>query len=383
MAANTIIKTFKEENPQFPEYILKDLEKELPKGTKDADVKKVLDKVVEEYEASKISPNEAIGVITAQSVGEPSTQMTLNTFHFAGVATQSVEGLPRLIEILDMKKTLEKPMMKLYFNDSKITEDKIKLIADQIKETKLLEFTTNVDIDLNDKLVTVDLNVKKFKKLKIDVEGLISYVDKKIRKVTSISEDKKSLIVKGTPSSSLKDLMSLKELALNSIVYGIKGIKDVSVIKEGEEYVVLTQGISIKQVAIIPEIDESRIYATDINEVYSNYGVEAARQVIINEIMDVVNSQGLSINERHVLLIADVMTFLGEPKGMTRYGIVADKLNVLTRASFETPLKHLSKGAIMNEGNMLNSITENVMTNQMVFVGTGMPRIAVKSGKKE
>ena len=98
--------------------------------------------------------------------------------------------------------------------------------------------------------------------------------------------------------------------------------------------------------------------------------------------MEVVNSQGLSVNERHVLLIADAMCYIGEPRGMTRYGIVADKLNVLTKASFETALKHISKGAVMNEINPLTSITENIMTNQMVNVGTGIPKIAVKPRNK-
>jgi DNA-directed RNA polymerase subunit A" len=98
--------------------------------------------------------------------------------------------------------------------------------------------------------------------------------------------------------------------------------------------------------------------------------------------MEVVKSQGLTINERHVLLIADVMTYYGEIKGMTRYGIVGNKQNVLTRASFETPLKHLAYGALQNEENYLNTITENVMTNQIVRVGTGIPRISVSDKDK-
>lgn len=380
MVQNKLIKKFAEENKDFPDYILEELDKEVPKDIKDKDMKEILDKVVDQYNHSLISPNEAIGVITAQSVGEPSTQMTLNTFHFAGVAAQSVEGLPRLIEILDMKKTIEKPMMKIYMKDKKISEDKLKIIANKIKETRLTEFATNIDIDTEENIVSIDLNSKELKKYSIEIDSLISYLDKKIRKSAEV-KDGKTLIVKGTSSSSLKDLMGIKELALSSIVYGVKGIKDVSLIKEGEEYVILTQGISVKQVMAIEEVDNSRIYASDIHEVYANFGIEAARQTIINEIMEVVNSQGLSINERHVILIADTMTYQGETKGMTRYGVVADKLNVLTKASFETPLKHISKGAIMNESNKLNSITENVMTNQMVYVGTGMPKVAVKDRK--
>lgn len=380
MTVEKVIDDFGKENSHIPEYIFNELKAEIPTKTKDADVKKVLENVKREYEASLITTNEAIGVITAQSVGEPSTQMTLNTFHFAGVATQSVEGLPRLIEILDVKKNLQMPQMKLYLKkEMKLSDEKVKIIANKIRETTLSEFVKNVSIELEESKVLIEMDLKQLKKFNIEPESLISYLDKKIRKSSEF--DGKALVISGSTTSSLKELMGHKELALNSIVYGIKGIKDVSLIKEDGEYVIITKGISIKQVSNIEEIDTKRIYCNDIVGIYDVYGIEAARQVIINEIMDVVKSQGLSINERHVLLIADIMTYTGEPRGMTRYGIVADKLNVMTRASFETPLKHISRGALINEQNELTSITENVMTNQMVYVGTGIPKVAVKSKK--
>lgn len=379
--ANKLIENFRKENPEFPQYILDELQNLVSEKISDKDMKRVLENVEKEYKSSLISPNEAIGVITAQSVGEPSTQMTLNTFHFAGVATQSVEGLPRLIEILDAKKNLQMPIMKIYLQNKGMTEDKCKLIASKIKETKLSEFATNVDIDVDSKKVVIELDIKSLKKYEIEIDALLSYLDKKIRKACEI--EGKTIVVSGVETDGLKDLMGMKELALASIVFGIKGIKDVSIIKDGNDFVIITQGIALKHVMAIEEVDKNRIYCNDVVEVYENFGVEAARKVIINEIMEVVKSQGLSINERHVLLIADIMTVSGEPRGMTRYGIVAEKMNVLTRASFETPLKHISSGAIMHETNRLTSITENVMTNQLVNVGTGIPKIAVKKRAEE
>lgn len=375
-----LFEEFRSANPEFPEYILKEAESVIPSGTKDSEIKLVLAKIFEEYENSKITPYEAIGVITAQSVGEPSTQMTLNTFHFAGVATESVEGLPRLIEILDVKKNLDKPMMRIYLKKEFQTEEKVKFVANKIKETKLIDFTSNIDIDVEEKLVTVSLDLKTLKKFKIDPESLISYLDRKIRKAAELV-DGKALVFKSTASSTLKDLMSIKELAASSIVYGIKGVKDVSLMKVDDEFVIYTQGISLKNIVKFDEVDTFRLSCNDINETYETFGIEAARAAVMREIMEVVNSQGLSVNERHILLIADAMTYLGELKGMTRYGLVADKMNVLTRASFETAIKHISRGALLHESNELNTITENVMTNQMVNVGTGLPRVAVKSKK--
>ena len=380
MAENKLVTNFRKENPEFPSYILDDLNKCLPKKVKDGQVKRVLENVVSEYRDSLITPNEAIGVITAQSVGEPSTQMTLNTFHFAGVATQSVEGLPRLIEILDVKKNLEQPTMRIYLKPEFASEEKLKFVASKIKETKLLEFSNNIDINTDERLIKINLNLKQFKKYNIEPESIISYLDKKIRNNAQIVDDK-VLVLRDNANAGLKDLMSIKELAMSSIVYGIKGISDVSIIKENDEYMILTRGISLKQVMKLDEIDPFRISCNDIFETYDNFGIEATRNLIISEIMEVIKAQGLSINERHVLLIADIMTYTGEPRGMTRYGIVADKTNVLTKASFETALKHVSKGAILHEENLLNSITENVMTNQMIYIGTGVPKIAVRKLK--
>ncbi len=380
MAKYKLIDEFRKSNPDFPQYILNDLEKVIPEKLKDEQVKKVIDNVIEEYEDSQIASNEAIGVITAQSVGEPSTQMTLNTFHFAGVATQSVEGLPRLIEILDVKKTLEMPQMRIFMKKNlKLDENGAKLVAAKIKETKLVDFATQSDISLDENIVKISLDTKEFKRLGVELESLIPLLDRRVRKQASIDEN--IMVIQGEKNPSLKALMGIKEMALSSVVYGIKGVKDVTILKEGNEFMILTNGISLKHVMNIEEVDTNRLSCNDIEEMYKIFGVEAARATIINEIMEVVKSQGLSINERHVLLIADVMTYTGEPRGMTRYGIVADKLNVLTRASFETPLKHIARGALMNETNRLSSITENVMTNQMVNVGTGIPRVSVKSRK--
>jgi len=380
MTVEKLFNKFLEENSEFPSYILEEAKKHLPAKITDAQVKKVLVNLQEEYESALVTPYEAIGVIAAQSVGAEATQMTLNTFHFAGVASAGVEGLPRLIEILDAKKNLSAPMMRVFLDKKINTEDKVRFIADKIKETRLGDFATGFDVDLENKVVLIDFDLKKVKKLGLELENITKFTDKKLKKNSELVDDKQ-LKLKGTASASLKDLMTLKELVLSQVVYGIKGISDVTIIKEDDEYIILTAGIALRQVLNIEGVDNNRIYCNDPHEILKTFGVEAARQVIIQELLDVVKSQGLSINERHVLLVADTMTQSGDLKGMTRYGIVVDKQNVLTKASFEVPLKHLSQGALENEENELTTITENVMTNQMVRVGTGIPKISVRDNK--
>ena len=83
------------------------------------------------------------------------------------------------------------------------------------------------------------------------------------------------------------------------------------------------------------------------------------------------------------MLVADIMCANGEVKGITRYGVVSEKASVLARASFETPIKHVINAALKGEVDQLNSVVENVMLNQIVPVGTGLPQLVSKRAKEE
>jgi DNA-directed RNA polymerase subunit A" len=125
-------------------------------------------------------------------------------------------------------------------------------------------------------------------------------------------------------------------------------------------------------------VDETRTISNDMFEVVSVLGIEAARQVVINEVVKVIENQGLNIDPRHIMLVADMMSTEGTIKGITRYGIVSEKASVLARASFETPIKHLINAALLGEVDPLNAVVENVMLNQHIPVGTGLPGLALK-----
>ena len=117
-------------------------------------------------------------------------------------------------------------------------------------------------------------------------------------------------------------------------------------------------------------------------EIEQVLGIEAARQAIINEIFKVIESQGLNVDLRHIMLVADTMCISGTLKGITRYGVVSEKSSVLARASFETPIKHIINAALVGETDNLNSVVENVMINQPVPIGTGLPTLSVKQQTK-
>src|SRR5690606_11412565 len=136
---------------------------------------------------------------------------------------------------------------------------------------------------------------------------------------------------------------------------------------------------NLKEVFKLPFVDVYRTRTNEISDVQKVLGIEAARQAIMDEVYDVVAAQGLKIDMRHIMLVADTMCSSGTIKGITRYGVVSDKSSVLARMSFEPPIKHLIEAALAGEKDTLNSVVENVMINQHIPIGTGLPSLRIKS----
>jgi len=120
------------------------------------------------------------------------------------------------------------------------------------------------------------------------------------------------------------------------------------------------------------------LVSNDFYEMADVFGIEVARQLIINEITEVLKSQGLDIDIRHLKLVADAMTNTGEVKGVTRMGIIAQKSSILARATFETPVKQFVNATLKGSGDKLASVIENIILNQPVPIGTGLPGLLVK-----
>ena len=188
-------------------------------------------------------------------------------------------------------------------------------------------------------------------------------------------------LFKSKPKSKENDIVGvykLKDKLEAMYVSGIKGITQVLPVKRDDEFVVVTAGTNLKDVLKYEGVDIFNTVTNDFYEIEKLFGIEAARQSIINEMKQVVESQGLDVDIRHIMLVADIMTVGGTVKGVTRYGVVSEKSSVLARASFETPIKHLINAALVGEDDKLTSIVENVMLNQPIPVGTGLPGLKMK-----
>ncbi|MBI3027516.1 DNA-directed RNA polymerase subunit A'' [Candidatus Woesearchaeota archaeon] len=378
--------TISEYESKLPLHIIKEVRDNAPKGLSDAKLRKVMETIYEEYKGARVHPGEAVGLIAAESIGEPGTQMTLNTFHFAGVAEMNVTlGLPRIIEILDGRKDLENPMMEIYLKKPYATGKKIeelRHLALQIKETRLKDISTELTINIADLTIELKLNKEKMREIDVTNSKVIDAISKQLKGYT-IRDNKDSLTLKSrSKEDTFNEAYKAKEKVKDVTIKGIKGIRQVLPVKRDEEFVIITSGSNLADVLQLEEVDAYRTTTNNIFEIEQVLGIEAARQTIVNEITKVIEDQGLNVDVRHIMLVADTMCVSGTVKGITRYGVVSEKSSVLARASFETPIKHIINAALVGEVDNLDSVVENVMVNQPVPIGTGLPSLAVKAPQK-
>ncbi|HLC63210.1 MAG TPA: DNA-directed RNA polymerase subunit A'' [Candidatus Nanoarchaeia archaeon] len=380
-------KSIYEEYEEFmPRKLIDEAQEEIEKAKlKGKDVEKVMERIKEAYELARIDPGEAIGIITAESFGEPGTQMTLNVFHLAGVSgVQVTQGLPRLIELFDARKNPSTPRIEAFLTKEYSKDpDGARKIAALIKETKLGEIVDEFSLNLSQFRVEITLNPKRMKDLGITETQLFKILKDSLKNI-NIKEGKNSVILQPkTEQPEIQELYQLKEKSRDLYVKGVKGISQVLPIKKDNEFMIICVGNNLEDVIKVDGVDATRTIGNNIFEVYEVFGVEAARQTIIKEALEVIKSQGLDIDIRHIMLLADVMTFSGGVKGITRGGITGDKESILAKASFETPIKHIIEASMKGEKDSLNSVIENVMVNQEIPIGTGLPELIARIVQKK
>ncbi|MBU0457691.1 MAG: DNA-directed RNA polymerase subunit A'' [Nanoarchaeota archaeon] len=365
---------------KLPLLVINELKDNISASISKSDISKIMEVVSSAYSSAKINPGECVGLVSAESIGEPGTQMTLNTFHFAGVAEMNVTtGLPRIIEIFDARKEIKTPMMEIFLLDPHNKLENIKNFATKIKETVLGELVSEYSLNIFEHTLTIKLNKMLLDDFRLSVNDMVKIIKTKVKGFTlQNNEEEITLLQKGGKPEDVKNLYNLKEKIKSIKVLGVKGIKQVLPVRRDDDYIILTSGSNLKDILSMPEVDATRTFSNDILEIYNMLGIEAARQAIINEVYRVIEAQGLNIDIRHVMLVADIMCASGAVKGITRYGVVKEKASVLARASFETPIRHLINAALAGEVDNLTSVVENVMINQPVPLGTGLPGLVTK-----
>ncbi|HII00351.1 TPA: DNA-directed RNA polymerase subunit A'' [Methanosarcinaceae archaeon] len=384
--SETTIESMTKDLP-LPSNIMKALRNEaLNAGVSKKEMEEIIEQVMEEYKESCIEPCDAAGVVAAQSIGEPGTQMTMRTFHYAGVAEINVTlGLPRLIEIVDARKIPSTPMMTIALSkenadDYAYNREKTRALAWEIEATRI-DHIADVTTDLSQMKLIIDLHEKAMEGRNITIEQIKEKFSEEMNVMVSISPDFDNQIIITPSEPSYRELLQLAKNIHDVTLKGIEGIKRVVVRKEGEEYTLYTEGSALREVLQFEGVDRTRTSTNNINEIYEVLGVEAARNSIIKEATDTLREQGLTVDIRHIMLVSDLMTCDGEVKQIGRHGISGEKASVFARAAFEVTVSHLLDAGMRGDVDELKGVTENIIVGQPIRMGTG--DVHLVSRKKE
>ncbi|MBL6883442.1 MAG: DNA-directed RNA polymerase subunit A'' [Candidatus Thalassarchaeum sp.] len=360
-----------------------------------AKAKKVITAANEHLIASRVDPHEAVGITTAQSIGEPGTQMTMRTFHYAGVATVNVtQGLPRIIEIVDARKVPNTPTMRIYLDETNAKNKPLRTNEKLVQEIAAgLETTTtrdiaNIDVDITQRHISLSLNTANLRVKKMNGAEVRDKLSRALRLFVQADNEDKPKVLKIIPgiakeeelatlSSDPPTYTALLQLEEKIKKLRLKGLPDIMRANvqgpnaETGEYYISTIGSNLSKVSEYAGVDRGRTYTNNITEIHDYLGIEAARQAIINEMLLTLEGAGLDVDVRHLLMVADVMTSEGEVRAIGRHGVSGTKHSILARSAFEVTVTHLLRAGIIGERDELRGVTENIIVGQPVALGTG------------
>jgi DNA-directed RNA polymerase II subunit RPB1 len=411
----------------------------------------LIEHIILTYKKAIIAPGEMVGMIAAQSIGEPTTQMTLNTFHFAGVASKSnvTRGLPRIEEIISLSENPKNPSCTVYLKkNEECDQDNAKRMVNKLEHTQLRVIVAAIKICFDPlssqkSLLTEDDHIMKtyneFEKMidecsgandeeeggEVEDDGKSKWVirltmnteemlDRNITMddvhfaITNAYTDQVSCTFSDYNSDNLvfrlrlnKALGSSKKVSLDQsdeiyllknfqealldklVLRGIKNIKKVTprkildslVMEDGsftkkETWVLDTVGTNLMHLLSLTDIDVTRTYTNDIQEIYRVLGIEAARQSILNEISEVIEFDSTYINYHHLGMLCDRMTCNDDMVSIFRHGINNDNIGPIAKASFEETPEMFLNAARHAELDTMRGVSANVMCGQEGYFGT-------------
>ncbi len=352
-------------------------EKVKDEGLEEEQLEYLLNKIFINYTNAIVETSEPVGTVAAQSIGEPGTQMTLRTFHYAGVEEFSVtQGLPRLIEIVDARRFPSTPQMEVYLEKGYGESEETAIsVHNRIEQIRIEQITHDVDLDFVDWNIIINLIPEICEKKGIDMDE-IPEILKRYKKKGTIKREGNSIII-NPGIEDLQVLQKMREKILKKVVKGIRGVKRglLTPSDSNKEWVIKTEGTNLQGAVQIEGVDASRTVSNHIHEVEKLYGIEAARNMIIREAQKVLEQQGLDVDLRHLLILSDLMCYSGTIQSIGRHGISGSKSSVFARAAFEVTVNQLLDAGLYGEEERLLGIPENVIIGQLSPIGTGRTKI--------
>lgn len=325
-----------------------------------------------------IEPGTAVGAIAGQSIGEPGTQMTLKTFHFAGVASMNITlGVPRLKEIINASANISTPIINGKLSTKGL--DGARAVKGRIERVVLQ--------DIVDKVVYSTCPDKVMISLRVDV-GLLSQlrVESSLEAIANIlglamkgsqvevSGNMLNYSIKRIKESTFFSIEKAKKQLLSTKICGFESANRVVINRlssHQDEYELLIEGRCLSKVLGTPGIDPYSTFSNDILEIERTLGIEAARSVIIREVEYTMGKHGIRVDHRHIMLLADTMTFRGEVLGITRFGIGKMRTSTLMLASFEQTADYLFNAAVRGLDESVDGVSESIILGIPISLGTG------------
>ncbi|XP_030019396.1 DNA-directed RNA polymerase III subunit RPC1-like [Sphaeramia orbicularis] len=358
-------------------------------------LEKFLETCRDKYMRAQMEPGSAVGALCAQSIGEPGTQMTLKTFHFAGVASMNITlGVPRIKEIINASKNISTPIITAHL-DVEDDADFARLVKGRIEKTLLGEISEYIEEVFlpDDCFILVKLSLERIRLLRLEVNAetvRYSICMSKLRvKPGDIAVHGEAIVCvsprENSKSSMYYVLQSLKEELPKVVVQGIpevaRAVIHIDEQSGKNKYKLLVEGDNLRAVMATHGVKGSRTTSNNTYEVEKTLGIEAARSTIINEIQYTMVNHGMSIDRRHVMLLADLMSYKGEILGITRFGLAKMKESVLMLASFEKTADHLFDAAYFGQKDSVCGVSECIIMGIPMNIGTGLFKLLHKADK--
>ena len=339
-------------------------------------------KGLELFNKSKVEPGQAVGIVTAQSIGEPGTQMTLRTFHFAGIRERNVTlGLPRLIELVDARKKPVTPTMDIYLDEeSKTSREKAIEIARNVLQTKVSSVIDNIETNYSTE-IKLHFNPNRLRERAITVEEIDEVLQSNKKFKNEVQGN--AIVLTLVEESDAPTVIIIRNKILNTTVKGVPDIERVTLVQKDNEWVIQTTGSNIAKVFEVKGIDKKNVRTNNVFEIAGTLGIEAARNALINELNTTLDDQGLEVDIRYIMLVSDLMCSKGYMQQIGRHGIAGTKASVLARAAFEITVPTIARAALGGEVEQLKGVTENVIVGSTIPIGSGTVDLYMQVSKKK
>ena len=285
-------------------------------------------------------------------------------------------------EIVDGRSKAKYPAMTIFLTkELSKSKEKAEEFAKNLIDVRVADIT-KLNENFEELKFSIEINKEKAKELNLKINDVADLLKKFLKGINARQLDNTVHFTINKKSELLrvrKDLIKL----MSEKIHGIKGIEKTIIVKEkdnlgNEEFVIKTTGSNLKAVLKLEEVDQTRVFTNDILETTNVLGIEAGRTLIVKELKKVMDDNGIAVDVRHIMLLADLMTFNGDIKGVVRTGITKGKASPFARAAFEETTKHLLDAAFKGEKENLTGVVENLIVGQPVKVGTGIVELLMK-----